>query len=143
MMFLEAVKVLTLSPPMLTAPLKVISPVPAPVPAVMFKAYALPVMPLNVMPGVLTKELLPVSVMGPVTEAAVLVKELNKTPPEEMPVPSTDSALGRVMPFKSSAAPLLTVMAAVPSAPLVTAPTVPTAAMPNFKLPAAMLVPPA
>ncbi len=142
MMFLEAVKVLMLSPPMLTAPLKVMSPVPPAVPAEMFKAYALPVMSLNVMPGVLTKELWPVSVMGPVTEAAVAA-ELKRDPPDEMPVPSTDSALGRVMPFKSSAAPLLTVMAAVPSAPLVTAPTVPTAAMPNFKLPAAMLVPPA
>ena len=66
-------------------------------------------------PGELVKVLLPVKVIGPVTVtgvAAVLIKE----PAEEMPVPDTDSALGRVMPLRSSAAPLDTAMVEVPCA---------------------------
>ena len=137
----DAVNVLMFSPVNVTGPLSVMSPVPAPVPAVTASENAPPLTVPKVKPGVLMNVLLAVKVIGPVIVAGVAAV-LNKEPPEEMPVPDTDSALGRVMPFKSRAAPLTTVMAAVPSAPLVTDPTAPMEAIPNFKLPAEMVDPP-
>ena len=95
----------------------------------------------KVKPGVLMNVLLAVSVMGPIAEAG-LSEVLNKEPPEEMPVPATDSALDKVKPYKSMAAPLTTVASAVPNAPLVTAPTVPTDVTPTFSVPAEMVDPP-
>ncbi len=141
LMWREAVKVLMFSPLNVTGPLRVMSPVPAPVPAVTASEKAPPLTVAKVMPGVLMNVLLAASVMGPVTDAAVAAL-LNKEPPEEMPVPATDSALGIVMPFRSRAAPLATVMVSVPSAPLVTAPTDPTEAMPTLTEPAEIVDPP-
>ena len=102
----------------------------------------LPLTVPKVIPGVLMKVLLPVRVIGPKAEADVAAV-LNKEPPEEMPVPVTDIALEIVMPLRSSAAPLATVMVPVPNAPLVSAPTDPTEAMPTLAEPAEMVDPPA
>ena len=140
-MLRDAVNVLMFSPLNVTGPLSVMSPVPAPVPAVTASEYAPPFTVANVKPGVLMNVLLPVSVIGPVTDAAVAAV-LDIEPPEEMPVPATDSAFAKVKPYKSMVAPLTTVASAVPNAPLVKAPTVPTDAMPTFSVPAEMVDPP-
>ena len=141
LMLREAVNVLMFSPLKLTGPLRVMSPMPAPVPAVTASEKVLPLTVAKVNPGVLINVLLAVSVIGPVTDAAV-AEVLNRAPPDVMPVPATEIALGIVMPLRSSAAPLATVMLPVPNAPLVTAPTEPTELMPTLADPAEIVDPP-
>ena len=73
-----------------------------------------------------------VKVMLPLAVAAVLLL-LNKAPLELTPVPASDSVLDKVVPLRSNAPPLVTVIVPVPKGPATGGPVI--LPLPDFRVP--------